>query len=78
MLYDVMNGIPIDSLIGKYRLSEREIANKHTNFFAKQNICENHVCLFDRGYPSYELFENLISNKLLFVMRLSFNKIIVR
>lgn len=78
MLYDVMDGIIMDSLIGKYRLNERESANKHIDFFITQNICGKHVFLFDRGYPSYELFEKLISNKLFFVMRLSlsFKKLI--
>lgn len=65
-------------MIGKYRLNERESASKHIDFFMKQNICGNHVFLFDRSYPSYELFANLISNKLFFVMRLSlsFKKLI--
>ena len=78
MLYDVMDGIIIDSMIGKYRLNEREYASKHIEFFVKQNISGNHVFLFDRGYPSYELFETLISNNLFFVMRLSlsFKKLI--
>lgn len=78
MLYDVMDGIIIDSMIGKYRLNEREYASKHIDFFIKQNISGNHLFLFDRGYPSYELFETLISNNLFFVMRLSlsFKKLI--
>lgn len=78
MLYDVMDGIIIDSMIGKYRLNEREYASKHIDFFINQNISGNHLFLFDRGYPSYELFETLISNNLFFVMRLSlsFKKLI--
>ena len=78
MLYDVMDGIIIDSMIGKYRLNEREYASKHIDYFINQNISGNHLFLFDRGYPSYELFETLISNNLFFVMRLSlsFKKLI--
>lgn len=69
MLYDVMDGITIDCIIGKYRLNEREYASKHIDYFINQNIS---------GNPSYELFETLILIIYSFVMRLSlsFKKLI--
>lgn len=78
MLYDVLEGIIVDAHIGKYRLNERTTACEHIDFFTKLNVTGSHILLFDRGYPSYDLFHKLICNKLFFVMRLSksFKKLI--
>lgn len=78
LLYDVMNGIIVDGYIGQYRLNEREAAAKHIDFFINLHLRGKHIFLFDRGYPSYDLFSKLMSHQLLFVMRLSasFKKLI--
>lgn len=71
LLYDVMNGIIVDSYIGKYRLNEREAAERHMDFWAGLHLSGKHIFLFDRGYPSYDLFSKLMSCRLFFLMRLS-------
>lgn len=71
MLYDVMEGIVVDAHIGKYRMNKRESAAKHFDSFMKLKIIDKSIFLFDRGYPSYELFQKLVSNRIFFVMRLS-------
>lgn len=78
LMYDVIEGIVIDSHIDKYRLNERTVAEKHIDFFMNLHITGKHLFLFDRGYPSYDLFSKMINNKLFFVMRLSasFKKLI--
>lgn len=78
LLYDVMNDIIVDSCIGKYRFNERDAAQKHIDFFMNLHLSGKHIFLFDRGYPSYDLFSKLMTHQLLFVMRLSssFKKLI--
>lgn len=78
LLYDVLEGIIVDAYIGEYRLNERTAACKHIDFFTRLNVTGSHVFLFDRGYPSYDLFQKLICCNLFFVMRLSksFKKLI--
>lgn len=78
LMYDVKEGLIFDSVIEKYRINERNQANEHIDFFLKQRIPGQHIFLFDRGYPSYDLFLKLIKNHLFFVMRLSlsFKKLI--
>ncbi len=78
LLYDVLEGIIVDAHIEKYRLNERTAACKHIDFFTRLNVTGSHIFLFDRGYPSYELFQKLICSNLFFVMRLSksFKKLI--
>lgn len=71
LLYDIKEGIILDSAIDKYRINERSLADKHIDFFLEQRIPGQHIFLFDRGYPSYDLFLKLIKNHLFFVMRLS-------
>lgn len=71
LLYDVMNDIVVDSYIGKYRLNERDVAERHLDFFAGLHLPGKHIFLFDRGYPSYDLFSKLITHQLFFLMRLS-------
>ena len=77
-LYDVMEGIVVDAHIGKYRMNERESTAKHIDSFMKLKITDKSIFLFNRGYPSYELFQKLVSNRIFFVMRLSksFKKLI--
>lgn len=77
-MYDILEGIVIDSHIDKYRLNERESAEKHIDFFMNLHLTGKHLFLFDRGYPSYDLFAKMINNDLFFVMRLStsFKKLI--
>lgn len=70
LLYDVMNDLVIDSYIGKYRLNERDAAERHLDFFTGLHLPGKHIFLFDRGYPSYDLFSKLMTRQLFFLMRL--------
>ncbi len=45
LLYDVMNDIIVDSYIGKYRLNEREAAERHVDFFAGLHLSGKHIFL---------------------------------
>jgi hypothetical protein len=67
VLFDVMNDIIVDSEINRYRSNERESAKNHIK---KITTIKNSIILFDRGYPSKDLFQCLISNNLLFLLRL--------
>lgn len=57
VLYDVLNNFIIDSSINDKSNGERALALEH---IAHTN--KNDLIIFDRGYPSYELFANMNSN----------------
>jgi hypothetical protein len=65
MLYDVLNGIPIDSQIGPYSGSESDLLKEHL-----PKINAGDLLLMDRGYPSYWLLFLLKSLKIEFCVRL--------
>lgn len=78
MLYDVMNDIIVDATLSSYRQDERLVACQHIDEFLTLSIQKPSIFLFDRGYPSYEMFKKLIDNGLFFLIRLpsSFRKLI--
>jgi Transposase DDE domain. len=67
VLYDVMNDILVDVSLNAYRYNERRSVKEHILFLPKFS---NSIILFDRGYPSEELFRFLHSQGILFLMRL--------
>ncbi len=67
VLYDVMNDILVDVTLNAYRYNERTSAKEHIPFLPNFS---NSIILFDRGYPSEELFRFLHSQGILFLMRL--------
>jgi hypothetical protein len=67
VLYDVLNNIVIDSSINDKSIGERALALKHLEYANK-----NDLTLYDRGYPSYELFAS-IANKSNYVIRIRKN-----
>lgn len=71
ILYDVMNDIIVDAKLTKYRSNERELAKEHINELTLTKNDSNSIILFDRGYPSNDIFHYLTNNNLLFLMRLS-------
>lgn len=75
VLYDVMNDILVDVSLHSYRYNERESAQSHIDFLPG---FPNSILLFDRGYPSEDMFRYLNSKKILFLMRIpkTFNKAI--
>lgn len=70
-LYDVLNDIIVDARITKYRTSEREMAKDHINSIGDKFPLDNSIVIFDRGYPSYEMFNYLNDIGLFFLMRVS-------
>lgn len=49
VLYDVLNGVAIDSIVSHCRSSEQKLAIGHL-----KHVASGDLLLFDRGYPSYE------------------------
>lgn len=70
-LYDVLNDIIIDASITKFKTSERELTKQHLNQINNENLLQNSIITFDRGYPSYEMFDYLNNKNLFFLMRVS-------
>ena len=70
-LYYVLNDIIVDARITKSKTSERLIAKQYIetidNIFSPQKS----IIIFDRDYPSYDMFDYLNSKELLFLMRVS-------
>ena len=79
LLYDVTQGLVVDSKTSDYGLNERDPVIEYLNTFLDIKPVGLHIVLFVRGYPLYDLFQHLIENYLYFVMRLSFsfNKLII-
>ena len=61
-----MNDILVDVSLHSYRYNERESAKSHMDSLP---TFPNSIILFDRGYPSEELFRYLDSKGILFLMR---------
>lgn len=70
-LYDVLNDIIVDARITKYKTSERYIAKQHIEVLVNRIPSKNSIVIFDRGYPSYDMFDHLNDKGLLFLMRVS-------
>jgi hypothetical protein len=70
VVYDVIERVSFDCQIGSYSCSERDLLNKHLDkletFEAKKFLIAG-----DRGYPSYDLMENMIDRSFNFLLRLS-------
>lgn len=70
VLFDVMNDIIIDAQMNICNYSERAFALKHLESLDCLDIPLESILIFDRGYPSFDMFEELTQKKQLFVMRL--------
>jgi hypothetical protein len=69
-LYDVLNGIIIDASIAPVSIDERTLAKQHLAFLINMPSHTKELVLFDRGYPSFELFKYCESIDITFLMRL--------
>lgn len=67
VLYDVLNDIIVDVSLNSYRYNERDSAKEHINFLPN---FPNSIIIFDRGYPSEDMFRFLNSQGILFLMRI--------
>jgi len=65
-LYDIMNDILIDVHLNTYRFNERDSAKLHIDFLPD---FPNSIVIFDRGYPSEDLFRFLQQKDVFFLMR---------
>lgn len=76
-LYDVMNDILVDVTLDPYRRNERDSAKEHMTYLPG---FPNSIILFDRGYPSEDLFRFLDEKGVFFLMRIprTFKKLIPR
>lgn len=66
VLYDVLNGIAVDSTLASCHSSELELAKGHL-----KHIKQGDLLLADRGYPSYEYLASVLANSGDFVVRCS-------
>lgn len=54
--YDVLNEISIDAILSNRKTGEHSLANRHLRYLGKGDLA-----LYDRGYPSYDLFKNTLA-----------------
>lgn len=71
-IFDLLNKLTIKSQIDRYKKSEREMAKDMIQEMVKDGI-RNDLILFDRGYPSAELFAYLVDSGINFLMRAARN-----
>lgn len=69
MCYDVLNDIVVDALIEPMSLSERVLAKKHIECVNTVAPDKQKLFIFDRGYASFELINQLESEGSHYVMR---------
>jgi hypothetical protein len=71
ILYDVLNDIVADAIIAPLASGERELALKHIADSKELMTAhsDKNLLIFDRGYPSFELIDELMALGSYFVMR---------
>ena len=69
-LYDCINKLVIDTSVGPYRSSERHSASQHLQVL-QETLRQPTITVFDRGYFSMRLVDQLIHNEQKFVMRMN-------
>lgn len=70
-IFDVINKCILDIAINPYKFSEKSSAGEHLNYV--QEILppdSKMLCIFDRGYPSIKLIDQMQGKQQFFVMRL--------
>lgn len=70
-LFDVLQDIVIDAKINSYSYGERKFALEHLDELECLGLKQDKLILMDRGYPSYEMFQEFIRRGLTFVVRLN-------
>ena len=64
--YDVLNNISIDAKLVNTEIGEHSLAKKHLD-----DLGEGDLILYDRGYPSYDLFKNNLDKGCQFCARVA-------
>lgn len=70
ILYDCINKLVIDTNVGPYKSSERDAASQHLHVL-KETLRQPTITVFDRGYFSMRLVDQLIHTGQKFVMRMN-------
>ena len=73
VIYDVENDYIIESDIRTWKAAEREVAKELIERLSGKGH-KNDLILFDRGYPSKDMFHFLESKELKYLMRVKVNK----
>ncbi|MDA6072837.1 IS4 family transposase, partial [Flavobacterium sp. AC] len=68
VLYDVLNGLVLDSVLENIKTGERELALSH-----KSHWKENDLIIYDRGYPSYDFKYEHIKSGIDYLIRVQKN-----
>ena len=73
VLYDILNGWPLDPILTHTNMNERVECIKHLEYLSKQlpKVASKSLILLDRGYPSKELFGKLEQLGIKYVARCS-------
>jgi hypothetical protein len=69
ILYDVLNDIVADATIEPMSFCERTLAISHLNVFDDIAKEDKKLIIYDRGYPSFDMIDELESRGLFYVMR---------
>lgn len=65
-LYYVLNNIVVNASITKFKTSKRKMAKEHIKILNNERLITDSIILFDRGYPSYDMFDYLNNKNLFF------------
>lgn len=73
VIYDVENDVIVESDIRNWKSAERAVATELIEKLGEKGF-KNDLFLFDRGYPSIEMFNFLASKNVKYLMRVKNNK----
>jgi len=73
VIYDIENDYILESDIRTWKVAERDVAKEIIEKLSEKGF-KNDLILFDRGYPSKEMFDFLENKGLKFLMRVKANK----
>lgn len=71
--YDVLNNMMLDIQIAPYKSSERALAKENIKTVKQMMPDKDYVFVFDRGYPSVELFHYMEEMGVKYIIRLQSN-----
>ena len=71
-LYDVLNMMILDADMFPHNANERDLASRHISRLKAINQKVKDLLLFDRGYPSAKLMQELQAKGLFYVMPLTY------
>ena len=74
--YDVLNKVVVDAQIAPLSIDERTLALRHIKNMEKSRRFDKELVIMDRGYPSFDIIQELQKENITFLMRVKrgFNK----